>query len=332
MTKIFEITKCWLRKNSFYKKYCQTRVNNCRYWCRSIGYYYKLYHYRSDKKITGNVIYFIIDPNISHPGLVDRFKAMVGTYYIALQNGFEYKVIFTHPFNLNHYLDSTDKVNWVASTKDLSYSLKNSRIIPYNGGGEIPKLNKHVKQYHVYSYIGYDILETNKIENYKILWGELFKKLFKPTPLLQNALNAIPLKENEFIAVHLRFVNALESTEANQFNILSDKEKERLVRKCLDGIRNIISEYPDKKIAVFSDSNSFLNRAKNELPVIVLDGHVGHISFNSNEDVILKTFTDFYTISKAEKTIRILNKDMYVTAFSYYASLVGGKDFYDYKV
>ena len=43
------------------------------------------------------------------------------------------------------------------------------------------------------------------------------------------------------------------------------------------------------------------------LPVIVLDGKVGHISFTENtHEVAMKTFVDFYAISKASRVIRIL--------------------------
>ena len=329
---LLEHIKCFLRKNKFYVTYCQTIVNDCRYWCRGIKYYIKLYHYRLDKKVAGNTVFFIIDPNISHPGLADRFKAIIGAYYIALQNGFDFKIIFYHPFELHYYLNSAGDKNWVASLDDLSYSVKNSRIIAYNGGGKVPKLNKRIKQYHIYSYIGYDILYTNKVNDYKKLWGTLFKQLFKPAPILSEALKALNLKENEYISVHLRFVNALEQVEDNQFNYLTDDEKKQLIQNCLVGIKNIISKYPEKRILVFSDSNIFLNLVKKELPVIVLDGEVGHISFKNSENIALKTFVDFYVMSRSLKVIRILNKSMYATAFSYHAALAGGKECIDYTI
>lgn len=329
---LLEHIKCFLRQNKFYVTHCQTPINNCRYWCRGIKYYIKSYYYHLDKKITGNTVFFIIDPNISHPGLADRFKAIIGSYYIALQNGFDFKIIFNHPFELHHYLSCAGNKNWIASLDDLSYSLKNSRIIAYNGGGKIPKLNKRIKQYHIYSYIGYDILYTNKINDHNKLWGILFKQLFKPAPVLSGALKALNLKENEYISVHLRFINALEQVEENQFNYLIDSEKEQLIQNCLIGIRNIISEYPGKSILVFSDSNTFLKHVKRELPVVVLDGEVGHISFKNSEDIVLKTFVDFYVMSKSFKIIRILNKNTYATAFSYHAALAGGKECIDYPI
>ncbi|MDB8909660.1 hypothetical protein, partial [Parabacteroides merdae] len=73
-----------------------------------------------------------------------------------------------------------------------------------------------------------------------------------------------------------------------------------------------------------SDSKVFLERVK-VLPVIVLDGKVGHISFTENtHEVAMKTFVDFYAISKASRVIRILAPEMYNTVFSYYAAVLGG--------
>ena len=38
----------------------------------------------------------------------------------------------------------------------------------------------------------------------------------------------------------------------------------------------------------------------------------------------MKTFVDFYAISKASRVIRILAPEMYNTVFSYYAAVLGG--------
>lgn len=328
---LFEKIKCVLRANPFYKRHCQTHVNNCRYWVRNMKYY-RSYFWRKDKEVNGHTIYFIIDPQITHPGLADRFKAIIGTYYIAKQNNFDFKIIFTYPFTLSDYLGYASQ-NWIASFDDLSYSFQNSRIIAYNGGGKVPILNKSIKQYHVYCYIGYDILETNQIGDYKAIWGKLYRELFQPTPLLEKALlNYAYLKENQFIAIHLRFVNALEHFEGNQFNFLTPEQKEHLITRCISAIQDIINRNPEKQIVVFSDSNIFLTRIKKELPIHVLEGKIGHISFSGNEDIIVKTFIDFYMISKASHVIRILAPEMYGTVFSYYAALIGNKTCIDYKV
>lgn len=74
----------------------------------------------------------------------------------------------------------------------------------------------------------------------------------------------------------IRFVNALENFEKDQFNSLTEDKRENLIQRCLKGIRLIIDQNKNKQIVVFSDSKVFLERVK-VLPVIVLDGKVGHM-------------------------------------------------------
>jgi hypothetical protein len=284
----------------------------------------RYYTLKKDREVNGNTLYFIIDPEIVHPGLSDRYKAIVGCYYIAKINGFDFRIIFETPFHLNDYLD-INAVDWVAATDDLSYSLKNSRVIPYNGGGRIPRLKKSVKQYHVYSYIGYDILETNDIPDYKIEWGRLYNSLFKPKDFTVQSMKETGFEKNGYIAVHLRFVNALEHFEENHFNLIPPAKQEELIRRCLAGIRTVMNDNEGTPVIVFSDSRVFLNRAK-ELPVHVLEGRTGHISFCNEKDVTAKTFLDFHMISQARKVYVIQAPEMYATVYSYYAALAGYKD------
>jgi len=325
-----EKAKYYLRHNKFYRKYIQIFINDCRYFTRNCIYYYKRYHISKDKNIQGNVVYFIIDPQIKHPGLTDRLKAIVGIYYIAKLNHFDFKVIFNTPFRLNDYLD-INQHDWVADEGQLSYSIKNTRIISYNGD-KIPVLNKKIKQYHVYCYIGYDILERKKVENYQILWGNLYHELFKPSIILEEKINKLTIPENSYVAIHLRFVNALQNIEEDQFNYLSPDQQEALIVRCLNGIKSIGGKYPDKRLIVFSDSPVFLERAKS-LPIIVLEGEIGHISFAKDVDkVVIKTFIDYYMIARACKVYCIMAPEMYRTVYSYYASLIGQKEYEEFHV
>ena len=327
---LFEQIKAYLRVNPFYRKYCEVPVNNFRFMLRNMKYYRQLYGWKKDKEIEGHTIYFIIDPNIEHPGLVDRLNSIVCTYYIAKVNGFDFKIIFTNPFVLSDYL-SVASQNWLASFDDLSYSIQNTRLLSYNGSGKVPKLNKNVKQYHVYCYKGYDILYENQIRDCYKVWSDLFNELFRPTPILEQALHAYAdIQDKGFIAVHLRFVNALEQFENTYFNLLEQEQKENLIRRCVDAVRNIMNQYSGETVIVFSDSELFLNRIQKELPVIILDGKIGHISFNGSDEVVLKTFVDFYMIAKSKKTIRILGAEMYMSTFSRYAAISGGKINEDY--
>lgn len=318
-----EKIKYILRGSRYYRKYFQTSVNSMRYYFRNLHYYWHSYSLKKDREVSGNTLYFIIDPNIKHPGLVDRFKAIVGLFYVAKESGFDFKIIFNHPFRLENYL-SVNKYNWIADQSELSYSLQNVRLIAYNGSGKIPKLRKTIKQYHVYCYIGYDIISSNHILNAESVWRNLYLELFKPSQALNECINSCNLEISGYIAVHLRFVNALENFEEDQFNTLTKVRQENLIQRCLKGIKQIIDQNKNTKVVIFSDSKVFLERVK-VLPVIVLEGKVGHISFVENShEVAMKTFVDFYEISNASRVIRILAPEMYNTVFSYYAAVVGG--------
>ena len=83
-------------------------------------------------------------------------------------------------------------------------------------------------------------------------------------------------------------------------------------------------------IYVFSDSIQFLDFIKLETNYIVLDGKPQHIDSNNNSNELndhIKTFLDFFAISACEKVFLIRTKDMYNSAFSKYAAIVGNKEF-----
>jgi hypothetical protein len=290
----------------------------------------KFYSFKPDKTITGNTLFFIIDPAIKHPGLVDRFKAIVGCYFIAGQNGFDFKIIFETPFLLSDYLE-VNQYNWIADRQALSYSLRNTRVIAYNGGGKIPRLKRSVKQYHVYSYIGYDILETNQIPAYRKRWGDLFNTLFKPQDFLLQRMGDTGFRKDAYNAVHIRFVNALEHFEKDHFNVLPDTQKESLIQRCLTCIRTIQAQNSDLPLLVFSDSLIFLNRVR-ELSLPVLDGPIGHISYHGGKEVVIKTFLDFYMIANARQIYVIQAPELYNSVYPCYAALIGYKDYHTVRV
>lgn len=218
-----------------------------------------------------------------------------------------------------------NKVNWKASFDDLSLSLQNSRLLAYNGGAKIPKLNPKIKQYHIYHYIGKNILQCNNISNWENIWSECYHELFKPSDHLEKILTEQGLSKYNYIAAHLRFVNALGNFEEGFYNKISEEQRKNLIDKCLN-ILDRIKKQNTKELVVFSDSTLFLEYARKN-GYKVLNGNIGHISFSKNQDTIDKVFVDFYTIGFADKVYRIKTKELYNTTFSYYASLVNGAKF-----
>ncbi|GHT61944.1 hypothetical protein AGMMS50239_14010 [Bacteroidia bacterium] len=302
---------------------------NCVFSLRTLKYYVQIYSFRKDKEIKENTVYFIVDPKRNYAGLVDRLKSIVGCYYIAKCSGFEFKIISDEKFPIWNYL-TPHLYDSRANFNDLSYSVQNSRIISYNGF-TINKLNKKIKQYHIYNYNGKNVLETNQIPNYDLLWRNLFQELFEPQNSLLQQLDSFGYKENSYIAIHLRFVNALETFEPKYKKSLTLTQKEILVTKCICGIEQIRNKYSSKKIIVFSDSQVFLDKVKQRLPdIIVLNGNIGHISHTNKEQVdavINKTFLDFFMIGKASKIFSISASEMYKSVFPRYAAIINNKEY-----
>lgn len=316
--------KYYLRNNHLYTKYFQTRINDIRYFAKNVRSYTTKYTVKKDKYILGNTIYLIFDPKLEHPGLADRLKVICCCYYIAKINHFNFKIIFETPFALSDYL-IPNKVDWKASVNDLSYSLQNSRLLAYNGGGKIPKLNPKIKQYHIYHYIGKNILQCNNIKNWEEIWRECYQELFKPSEYLNNLLSTQNIIPKNYIAVHLRFVNALGNFEKGFYNKISEDQRNKLINKCLSLIDEIKNKN-SKELIIFSDSSLFLGHAVQH-GYKTLNGNIGHISYCQDHSIFDKVFIDFYAIGLADTVYRIKTKELYNTTFSYYASLANGAKF-----
>ncbi len=266
-------------------------------------------------------LYFVIDNRLKHPGLADRFKAIIGCYYLAKINDLDFKIIYKTPFKLEDYL-SPNKVDWLADFADLDYSIMDTRFLNYSDWHGLPSLKKE-KQYHCYNYIGNDILL--QIPNSKVMWSNLFHELFQPTKILSDAISNTGLKLKSYIAVHLRFVNALDNFESGHFNGLNEEHAIDLIERCKKAIEQIYIKYgKDTDVICFSDSKRFLDSIK-ESPIKILDStSIGHICFNNDENHILKSFLDFYLISRSIKVFRIFAPEMYVnTCYSLYAGIMG---------
>lgn len=323
MKKIKDYIKYTTRHNAFYQKYIMEKVKSFKFFIKNLRYYFKYYNFSKDAIDDQNIVYFIIDPKIPHPGLTDRINSAVCIKYIAEINGFDFKMIFETPFNLKDYFGEK-KVNWIADNNELSFSLRNSRVIGYKGKGKLPSLKKKIKQYHIYSYNGNNILLENNIPNNAQIWSRTFNDLFTPTEKVSELIAKQKLPAKSYVAAHLRFVNALEQFEEGFYNTLDEEKAQQLIDKCLNALQKIKENNPNKNILIFSDSAKFLSIAKKE-GYHVLEGKVGHVADKKGDDfVTLKTFLDFMMMSRANRVYRIYSPQMYRSAFSYYAALAGG--------
>lgn len=293
-------------------------LHNIRYWRK----------FRLKKASQKDVLYFVFEPDVPHPGLADRLKAVISLYNTAKANGLEFKFYFKTPFALSDYL--SPRTNWELHLNDLEYSLLDTKLINETSWHNIGTLT-HGKQYHCYNYAGNDMPWLFKDTGYK--WHELFQELFSPSPLLLEAYNALDITNEHYISVQFRFVNALEQFEGYTFfdnHLKTEEERQQLIQKCRNCIKDIIAENAEKTIYVFSDSKTFLD-AIEDIPVKVLDHtNLGHTGVKQQQQTTLKTFLDLYAMSKSEKIYRVRAKELYnLSCFALLASRMNNVPFID---
>lgn len=298
-----------------------------KYFLKNCLYYRKL-RLCDVKKI--DTLYFVFDPKCGHPGLADRMKAIIRLYNCAKKNGFDFKLYFKTPFDINDYWHL--KKENAFELDELEYSLCNTVFLNECNWHELPKLKKG-KQYHCYNYAGNNMPWEFADTGYK--WHELFHELFEPSENLRNALKSLCIDDKDYISVQLRFVNALENFEAvsccdNELH--SEDDRLRLIEKCKNGIRRIIKDNPGKTVYVFSDSKRFLD-SLNDMDVKIIDyGIVGHSGMKkaNNQLSQMRTFLDLEIMSHSSAIYRIKAKELYnLSCFALLASRMNNIKFID---
>ena len=211
---------------------------------------------------------------------------------------------------------------------ELEYSLHDTRIINECNWQRVKRLWPN-KQYHCYNYVGNDIPWQFEDTGYK--WHELFGELFEPSEELVTTIDNLNMPK-EYISVQLRFVNALERFENTFFdNYLETKEeRDALIRKCKEGINDIVNEHPYIPVYVFSDSKVFLD-SLSDLNVNVLNhDSIGHSGTSAGCGAQMKTFIDLFVMSKSKIVYRIKAKELYnLSCFALLGARIGNVTFID---
>jgi len=290
--------------------------------------YLPIFNLRKAKNI--NVFYFIIDPKYKHhPGLADRLKAILGCYYIAKSNGYDFRIIDKQENGITEYMIPVKK-DWIADSSKIEYSAIHTRFFSYSARCGINYKLTPNKQYHCYCYQGDDLFYQNGLE-YINNFHNLYTEMFCPSDYMKNIIRKTELKEKEYVAVHARFINALESFESSRYPTLSEKEQQVLIKRCLNALEKICME-STLPVVMFSDSKKFLDKAKS-LPLVILETkNISHMSFVCDKDSLAKTYLDFFLITKAAKAYRLCAPELRATNFSLYAAYAGGIEAEDIKV
>ncbi len=278
----------------------------------------------------------MIDGETFHGGMCDRFKGIISLYAYCKYHKLPFRIKYTYPFKLEDYL-SPAIYDWRLKKGEYTDNPIYSRILYMRGEHFAKRLFnlETMKQVHFYSnrdclsHINSTYVKKEKHKS-PFDWGELFRELFTPTPILLERIKTIK-KElgDDYYAVVFRFQNLLGDFKEYHFkSITNQSEAEKLIEKCLDSIRKLKATHENKALLVTSDSVSFLKKASQIEGVHIIPGTLIHMDGNkdknsdSNYEVYLKSFLDFYVLSEAKKIYRIGTSYMYPSEFPVYAAKI----------
>lgn len=277
-----------------------------------------------------------------HAGLCDRLRAIVTVYDWCERHGRDFKIYFAHPFMLQDYL-TPNQYNWLMEGKDISYDLRYSVPMQMIYGTSVERLRLNGKLYPlVEQWMDRRFLNENRqIHLYTNLFtdktfeffSEKFHELFRPVPRLQTLIDEhLANIGGKYISISFRFTTLLGDFTDCTGTPLPPEERADLIERSLEAISAISQQAPaHDRILVTADSETFLSKAKQMNNVYVIPGKVGHIDYDHGDDVNMKTFLDFFLISKAEKVYLARSGKMYRSAFAKTAALVNDKPFEVYE-
>lgn len=257
-----------------------------------------------------------IDGRVWHGGMCDRFKGILSTYYYCKENNIPFRIKYDFPFNLSDYL-VPNKYDWELKENEYSETYKKVEILYIVAESSSRRMRIPVTtQIHVYAN-----RDTLPLQNSNVDWGEVYNELFKPSEKLDIVLRG--LNWGEYVALVFRFQNLIGDFKEYAYKALEGDEKEELLKKCEKAVDDFLLRFPDSNILVTSDSITFLEIIKNKLRVKIIPGEVVHIDTHGNggsDYAYMKSFIDFYMISRANKVFSVGTEIMYPSEFPMYAA------------
>lgn len=282
---------------------------------------------------------FKADGRFSHGGMFDRLKGAISVYAASQCIGREFKISFTHPFDLRDYLEPNG-YDWMVDEGDLTKGWPAARPIFMYGEFTNPVRLVKKRSCESHFYYGYNSLDwLNERYNKDFEFGALYKQLFKPTARLQKYIDMYKAEiGSKYIVAHFRFMNLIgDSTEFKEINpTLPEDKQDELIKKSLDQLKSLRKDTPPcgggggGRIMLCTDSARFVSIVKEQMPdVYVVPGEIKHIgtSEDNSEASTIKMFLDYYLIAEAEKVYNFVSDGMWKSAFPEYAAKIGQKPF-----
>lgn len=275
-------------------------------------------------------VIYMADGRFTHGGLCDRLWGMISTYLISKKYNLDFRAHWVHPFILTNFLIPSNH-DWRISDDEISYNRNESTPVFVNNNNneanQIKLLNrvagkKKHKQLHVYTPAHTD----------RDNFGKNFAEVFKPTPLLQSAIDEqLKAIGGEYVSISFRFQNLFGDFHDTNNRTLSAEEQKQMLEASLSTIKRVHDDNPDTaKVLVTADSFTILEAASKFPWVYIIPGKPIHIDFSEsgeNDMNHLKTFLDFFMIGHARRVYFAEAPGIYGSTFSLTASKLHKAEF-----
>ena len=270
------------------------------------------------------IIVYMADGKMLHGGLSDRLCGLVSTYCYCMEHNKIFKAYFVDPYKLESFL-LPNKYNSLVEEKDISYNFFDSKpiYISYESDNRLQqkkanrKLSAEAKQLHVYTNMRY------RIDNFSENFFSLFQLSDKLRQAVDHHLSQLP---HEYISITFRFQQLLGDFKEGNFPVLHGKERDDLIKRCLDCILNLKLKNPTiERILVTSDSSTFLTESSKLDCVYTIPGNMVHMDFNKDfveEDVHMKSFIDLFILAHASRIYIAAFSPLYLTSFPITAAYI----------
>lgn len=282
-------------------------------------------------------VVYLCDGRTLAGGLADRFKGILSLYALCEEAGYDFCICYTSPFVLEDWLSPAD-YDWRIAPADLSRDaamvvLENTDDADYQTVRQAAWLRRRLAEGPAEMHV-----ITNSNHAYTLDYGALFARLFRPAPLLADALRReTAAMQGRYVSVSARFLSLLgDFRETGANGALPPAEAQALLDRCLAGVERIAAAHPDHRILVGSDSRRFVEAAAKRVPqVYAVEGAIAHTDLMAahNADAAhLKLFLDFLLISRASHIYLLHAPRLRLSGFPYAASRIGGAEMTVVKV
>lgn len=298
----------------------------------------KFYKERSSSLVSNDIV-FTCNDFIWSGGLADRLKGIIAVYDWCNRNNRPFKINFCSPFRLQDYL-IPNEVKWVPDNvcydKEKTVvrtclmeprTCNKKEVIKHQDELLEEWMDKNLKdtdkQIHIYS----------NMYRLNVDFSNCFQKLFKPCSRLQEELVYHKMQiGGQYISISFRFTTLLgDFTDCTGAPLL-EAEREQYITTCLEAVNSIRATAPaHHRILITADSSTFLSRVQQTPGVYVIPGKVGHIDYDSGDDVNMKTFLDFLMIADAKAVYLVKHGRMYGSAFAKTAACVHNRPFHIFE-